>query len=400
MVPRRLVLAAAMLAAAAGGCGLKNKQKLAAHQRWCETRARVIASVGAEHLKVGDLDKAADSAKQALSLAPSCVPARVLLAKVLLEKGRYAAAAEALRGCQSDAPENPEVPYLLGVAHEKRKQYAEALRQYQKACALDPSNDAYVIASAEVLVAQGKAALALELLESRLERIDGGVPMLLLAGELAMMVGQPVKAAGLYRRCLDAEPQQPAAREGYAKALFFAGRHQRALEALRELAAQGDYKEKVSWVYIMMGDCYLASRRVAEARGAYEVAVRIDPGDAEIWLCLAKAALAGGDPSAAAKAARRALALKGDSLDANLLLACALLAQDRPEEASKLLLRAAQADPRNATVLCMLGRCCQALGKKDQAVSYYLRALRSDPDHPLAKHLLAGIELGGSQGRR
>ncbi|OPX21807.1 MAG: hypothetical protein B1H04_06050 [Planctomycetales bacterium 4484_123] len=356
-----------MLAAAAGGCGLKNKQKLAAHQRWCETRARVIASVGAEHLKVGDLDKAADSAKQALSLAPSCVPARVLLAKVLLEKGRYAAAAEALRGCQSDAPENPEVPYLLGVAHEKRKQYAEALRQYQKACALDPSNDAYVIASAEVLVAQGKAALALELLESRLERIDGGVPMLLLAGELAMMVGQPVKAAGLYRRCLDAER---------------------------------DYKEKVSWVYIMMGDCYLASRRVAEARGAYEVAVRIDPGDAEIWLCLAKAALAGGDPSAAAKAARRALALKGDSLDANLLLACALLAQDRPEEASKLLLRAAQADPRNATVLCMLGRCCQALGKKDQAVSYYLRALRSDPDHPLAKHLLAGIELGGSQGRR
>ena len=395
MMVHRLAAILAFLAVGAGGCGLRNKQKLAAHQRWCETRARVIASVGLEHFKVGDLDKAAESARQALSLDAPCVPARVLLAKVLLEKGRYGAAAETLRSCQSAAPENPEVPYLLGVALEKRNQYAEALQQYQKARALDPANDAYVMASAEVLVAQGKPRLALELLESRLERTDGDVAMLLLAGELAMMVGQPDKAAGFYQRCLDAEPGHLVALEGYAKALFFAGRHARALEALCDLVSRDEYRDKASWVYIMMGDCYLAARRPAEARGAYETAVRIDPGDGQIWLCLAKAALAGGDPPAAAQAARRALELKGDSLDANLLLACALLAQGRPEDASKLLLRAAKADPRNATVLCMLGRCCQVTGKRDQAVSYYVQALRSAPDHPLAKRLLADIELKG-----
>ncbi|KKL96072.1 hypothetical protein LCGC14_1848150 [marine sediment metagenome] len=299
----RTATLALLIAALAGGCNFKNKQRIAAHQRWDQTRARVMCSVGTQHLKVGDLAKAEDSASKALALDPDCGPALVLLGKVLLEKGRYLQAEKHLREAELGSPDNAEVPYLLVVALEKRGRYTEALKCYQKARALAPANDAYVLASAEVLVAAGKPKLALELLTARLERTDGEAPMLALAGEVALLVDQPGRAGEFFRRCLDVAPEALGAREGLAKSSFFARQYAQALAALKELSADEDYKEKVSWVYIMSGHCQMALNRPRQAWESYRVASQIDPAEANIWTCLAKAGLAAGDARAAEQAA-------------------------------------------------------------------------------------------------
>lgn len=391
---RKLVIFV-LVAAVIGGCNIKDQQKIEAYQRWHRTRASVMTSLGNEHFKVGELDKAKSSATEALALDKTCVAARTLLAKVFLEKGRYAEAAEEMQKAEKYAPDNAEVPYLLGVALEKRRQYAEALKAYQKARALDPSNDAYVSASAEALVAWGKPRLALELLETRLERTDGNLRLLALAGELATMVGEPAKAAGFYQRYLDLNPKNLAAREGLAKSLYFAGKHAEALEALAELAEHEEHRDKTSWVYIMLGDCHLALNRPPEARRAYQTAARIEPGEPRVWSCLAKAAAAAGDADYAALAAQRALALKEDDPEARLALAYAMMIDGKSGEAAKILTDQNRKRPEDATALCMLGRCYASMGRREQAVSCYVQALRSDPQHRLAKKLLASADLQG-----
>ncbi|HET6428449.1 MAG TPA: tetratricopeptide repeat protein [Phycisphaerae bacterium] len=390
-----LALTALLLA----GCGLENTQKEQAHQRWSTTRAAVICGVGEQHLKSGDLTKAGDRAAEALSLDEKCMPALVLMGRVQLEKGRYAAAEEQFHKAEALAPRHPDIPYLIGVSLEKRGKFDEALEAYQKAGALAPSNDASVIASAEVLVSSGKCQLALELLEARLERSEDELSMLALAGELAMLVGDPGKSADYYRRCLDLEPGHFGAREGLAKANFFGGHYAAALVDLQAIAADKVGGAPSSWVHLMIGDCHMAGNRPEEARRAYREAVRVDPTDAQIWMTLAKASLACDDPAEAARAARQAMSLGGDAVEATVVLACAALARGDPAAAAKLMERVAEQRGDDPTVLCMMGRCRAAQGRHDEAVRFYTRALRADPDHPLAKQLMASVALKDERGQ-
>jgi tetratricopeptide (TPR) repeat protein len=384
-----------VLAAVMGGCAMNDgAQKAEAYQRWYQARAHVLYGVAAGQFKVGDLEKAQAYAGQALALEKDYVPARVLLAKVCLERGQYSEAAEELRRAETLASGNPEIPYLLGVALEKREEYAEALKCYQKARALDPNNDACVTASAEVLVKLDRPRLALQLLETRLERNNGSPEALALAGEVALLAGEPDKAVGFYQRCLDIQPDSLKMRENIAKALFFAKRYDEALQALGKLADTPQYCDNAGWVYLMSGHAYLAMKRPREAQGAYETASRIDPADPLVWVSLAKAAMPVRDYPRAILASRQALALAGDCVEAVLLLGYASLREGRSAEAIDLLKAAAQKHPQDRTLWCMLGRCYAAGGQNDRAVSCYLEALKSDPEDRLARGLLNAAGTG------
>ena len=385
------------------GCGAQpnwtNQQKEQAQNRWAGARAQVICAVGFEHLKSGDLDKAADKAAEALSIAPAHLGAHVLMGKVLLEKGRYAEASSVLDVAGGQAPDNPEIAFLKGVTLEKLGQLDACLTFYQHARALDPANDAYIVAEAEALVAGGKPQLALELLETRMERSEADATMLGLAGEIAMLLGDPRRAAVHYRRCLDAQPKSLQVREALAKAHFFAGQYDEALEVLAVLAEHESYNRKAAWVYLMMGDAAMATNQPIEARRFYETVTVIEPEDAKGWVCLAKAAMAAQHASTAILAARRALALAPDSTEAAIVLGYTLLSQGRGAEAIIVLAPAAEKNPDQPVLQCALGRCYEAAGRTDRAIACYTRALRADPENPLAKGLMASAGLAAGEVR-
>jgi len=382
----------ALAALVLAGCGLHNAQKELADQRWRQARAVVNCDLGEKYLKTGELAEAQNAAAEALSLDGKCVPALVLMGRVLMEKGRYVAAEEYFRKAGELAPKRAEIPYLIGAALEKRGKGAEALEAYQKASALDPACDAYVTASAEVLVSLGKCELAFELLDVRLAHSDGELSMLALAGELAMLVGDPDKSAQYYRRCLDMKPGHLGAREGLAKANFFGGHYPAALADLKVIAADKTDGGPASWVYLMIGDCQMAADRPGEARQAYRDAVRVDADDPRVWMALAKASLACDDPAESSSAARKAMALGGDAVEATLVLACAALAGGDAAGAAKLVDRVLKQRPDDPTALCIMGRCRAAQGHVDEAVGFYTRALRADPNRPLARQLMASAE--------
>lgn len=364
-------------------------ERALAQQRWQGARAQVVCSVGNEYLKVGDLDKAQVSASDAIKLDAKSVPAHVLLAKVWLEKGQYGQSLEELHKAQPLAPERAEIPYLMGVALEKQSELGEALKSYQVARGLDQTNNAYVMASAEVMVAMGNVTEALTVLAGRLAKSEGDAGMLALAGDVALLADEPAKAVDFYQRCQDMQPDSPTAREGLAKARFFSGQYKTALEDLSRLAAVEPYKDKCSWVYIMMGDCHSRLGQSAQAKSAYETASTLEPGEVQVWLELARSALAVKDSARAILSARRALTIEPDHAEASLMLGYAQFRQGQIPAAQATLETAVAQHPDDPMLRCALGRCYAAQGLSQRAADCYTQALKADPQMPLAKSLLA-----------
>jgi Flp pilus assembly protein TadD len=383
-------------------------EKAKSEQRWSSARAHVLCGVGEEHLKVGDLDKAATSAKEALTLDKDYVRARVLLAKVLLEEGKYAEAAAELQTAQSQAPKQAEIPYLLGVALEKRDQSAEALACYQQARQLDETNLAYTMAAAEVLAQTQRPEEGLAMLDSALGRSDPDFSALALAGELALLANKPAQAAVYYQRGLDVNPKSTQARESLGRAHFLAGNYPACLEALAPLLEAGRPTAGVAastgngqpsavsstWIHLVAGDAYLATARPAEAKAQYETACAMEPEDAAGWVGQAKAALALNDSARAILAARKARTLAPENVEAVEALGYALLRQGQTAAAREEFSRAVESHPDNPTLLCLLGRCYWRLGQKAQATGLYRKALEVDGENLLARKLLANAVRG------
>lgn len=390
---RRLAKAGLMAAVIFGlcGCGVFNpedSQRVEAYKRWHSARAHMAVGVGNEHLRTGELEKARAKAVEALTLDAEYVPGHLLLARVQLEAGEYAEAAEQLKRVEALASQNAQIPYLMGVAMENRGDYAAALECYQKARALDGVNDSYVQAMAECLVAMGRQRQALDLLEDRANKSNPGVELIALAGEVATMLDEHARAADYYQRCLDLSPGSLSLRESLTRAQFLAGQHGEALENLRRLEAHPNYRQKAAWVYAMMGDAQLTLNRAAEARASYQTAAELQPANAARWAALAKAALALSDDALATQSAKRALNVADDCAEASLVLGYVLARQKQWKQAVEVLAPAARRHEQDAAVVCLLGRCHAALGEKQLATACYEQVLRHYPRHALARSLL------------
>ena len=196
-----ILLAPCLLA----GCGTKpiSEAKQEAYHRWHHTRAQVVCEVAAEQLRVGQLDLAGSKVREALALDGEYLPARILLGKVLLEKGEYIIASAQLTELAGDVPESAEIHYLLGAALEKEGRLDEALNSYRRSHQLDEKNPAPVAAVGEVLVALDRLEEAQLYMESYITPAASEPTLHELAGRVAMMRCQYEKAATYYEQAAD-----------------------------------------------------------------------------------------------------------------------------------------------------------------------------------------------------
>lgn len=384
--------AVALIAIAVGGlvgCTSHKQARVEAHQRWYETRASVLLSVGEDQFRVGDLDGAGNSAKEALALSPKMTSAHMLLARVAIEQGRYVQAQQILLAVAGQEPSNAQIPYLMGVVKERRREYGHALRFYDKARALSAHNAAYVLASAEVLAALDRADEGLALIEGKLPELDPTAGLHQVAGELAMLAGKPGKAAEHYTQARMLAPDNLDIQVSLAKADFFAGRYRAATIILdRLIAEEKDYADR-PWMLTMLGDSHLALGHSREAKACFVRATELEPADARHWVKLAKAAVICQDLPRAVLSAGRALHLEPTDAQASVLLGYALLSQGLAAPANDVLASAVRAHPRDPMLRCLLGRSYAAMGDKQQAERCYQATLEIDPDDVIARHLLA-----------
>lgn len=384
------ILAGIVVLIAAGCQGTDatfSEQQQDAQGRWSNARASVAFRVAENRLSAGALDEAHKAVEQALSLEPDSFEAKIVLGRVLIEKGRFTEAVELLsRVCQS-RPNDAKTAYYLGVAQEKNGRLEDALATYRRAYGLDQSDIGPIKAAAEVLVAMGQPRAAMLQIESYLPKAQDDPGMYELAGRLALMGKEYDKAADYFQQVLDMDHQNVRYAELLARAQHSAGRYAQLEDNLTGLIGRKGY-EAPTWVYLMLGDAYLAQRRGKDAFNAYFTASERESGRVEVWLSLSRAALAMNDSPRAVASAQRALQVSEGDINAQLLLGYALLRDSQPARAILVLTAAAADHPASSTIQCLMGRAHTAVGQKSEAVRCYTVAVRLEPGNVVARQLL------------
>lgn len=155
-----------------------------------------------------------------------------------------------------------------------------------------------------------------------------------------------------------------------------------AAGARARLAAPGDRFLAYAGFHLANGTLAFRDGQLDLALAAFEEAVRLEPGVAELHGNLGAARLerarrtgAPADLAAATDDLERAAALEPKLPGPLVSLGAAYLASDRPGDAIEALERALRLDPREPAIWFNLGAACHALGRDADAIAAFDRAL-------------------------
>lgn len=200
--------------------------------------------------------------------------------------------------------------------------------------------------------------------------------------------GQLQNAEALYRRILQAQPNNP-------DALHFLGmlRHQRGDDAdavcliEQSIAQQPDYAD----AYNSLGNILNSLNRTAEAIVAYRRAIACRADFAEAFNNLGVALRAQGEPAEAIQVLQQGIALKPDYADAYFSLGRALSAADQPDAAIQAIQEGLRRNPRRPGGHRQLGRLFYRLNRIEEAIACYRQWAEQNPDDPEAQYMLAAV---------
>jgi len=139
------------------------------------------------------------------------------------------------------------------------------------------------------------------------------------------------------------------------------------------------------------GKNYLDQGQGQKALEAYEQAVKLSPGEADVHLNRANAQLLLGNAPAAIQAAEEALRLDANLAAAHFVKGAALMRQQNVEEALKALQTARNLDlgEREPALGYLLGAAHAKLEHWDEAIGAFMEVVTDQPEHPAASYQLS-----------
>jgi tetratricopeptide (TPR) repeat protein len=234
----------------------------------------------------GDLDKAVALARVALKADARNARARLVLARVAIERGDAEAAYTELRRAQRQAPDDPDVLYYLAlVSGDLARTTFEALYT------LAPESARVRQLMAEALEAQEKRADAEAEYEAALKADPSLVDALLGLGKLKRIRVACDEAIALYQKAEAIRPT-PEGAFGLGTCLAAKRDDERAIEHFRQALAR-DGRMAVAWVGLGLSLTRLD--RTPDAIAALQKAIAIEPGMSEAYYALGQAYRRAGD---------------------------------------------------------------------------------------------------------
>lgn len=375
----------------AAGCANGPKeptQKEAAMLRWNTARSDVLYGMARQQYQNGNFAESRKALDDAIKLNAKNAQLYVLRAKLGIELGQLESAEKSLQVARELNGKDPEVDYLFGVINERWQKREVALECYTRASEEAPSEPAYLMARAEMLVAMDRLPEALSLLRDRMAYFEYSAAIRDAVGQMLVQQGKYADGAVVLRQASILAPDELAIREHLAIALFFAGDYREAGSILGRLVKEDRYRARAD-LHTALGECQLQAGSVPEARESFETASQLDPSSAGIWLKLTKAALELNDVRRAELSARKALSIEPGSSEVHLALGYVRLRQNRLDDALAAFRKAGSLDSGDPVSLCMSGLILEKQGKHTEAIDCYARALKLKPHDELAATLMA-----------
>jgi len=389
---RIILMTVAMMLA--GGCANQAKQPTP-HQAgvasWDDARSSVMIGLAKDQYDAGQLDKARQTINDAIKLSPESANARILSARIAIEQSQLELAEKELRLARQFDPRAADADYLSGVVYQRWQKPDLAFDCYSHACDKGPSELAYLMAKAEMLVSMERSTEALQLLQDRVVFFEHSAVIRDAVGELLVGQKRYPEAVDMLREASILTPEDLTIKEHLAMVYFYAHQSGDALESLNRLVANDKFAHRGD-LRAAIGECDCELGEYRDARAAFEVATQLDPGSAGWWIGLAKAAIQCSDYQRAELSLHKAMALDAGNSQANLLMGCLRLRQDRLPEALAAFNKVSSGDNADSLSLCMSGYVLQKLGRTHEAAEYYKKALQRDPHDELAAQLMAGVD--------
>lgn len=350
------------------------------------------------HLRAGERVAAREALQQALSSAETYFPARLRLAQLAEEEGRWSDAEAQWRWLAQHRPWEPEHTVALARALYAQGRVAEAEAQL-----LPPANRGQLEALVQLaaIYRQEDRFDAAETVLERARALDGtAVAVLEETAALELARQQPQAAERALRRAVELAPQRLSARLALGR--LYAYQLNQPAAADEQFRAALALAPDDPTLHRQLGEVLLQSGNPRAAIESFRRAVQLAPASHEARHGLATAYLALGRLAEAQREEQRALELAGGNYTLAIVgLGDIAREQGRYEEAVRHYQEALQRDAALASAYLGLGRVALAQGQPQIAVTHLRAGLAHAPDDvalrlALGEALLQQQDLAGA----
>ncbi|MBT8442752.1 MAG: tetratricopeptide repeat protein, partial [Gammaproteobacteria bacterium] len=315
---------------------------------------------------------------------------RIELARLLVTMEQAEDAEANLKRAIEEDPESGTLRLALGGFYESRDRLGDAIQTYEALGRAQPLTP-------EGLAARNRVALlnlgvddgrAREIIEAILDEVPNNVDALLNRAAFSIQDGELGEAIADLRSALAKQPDSERGQLMIARAYLLNGDVPLAEDAYRRLVENNPSNRAArNELASLIGNRGDAEQAAALLRETLEMA----PGDVGASRNLVRAMLLQQDYAGAEKEARRILDLGESSGDADFQLGQALQAQGETERAIAAFKEALDKNPAAEAALTELMRLLVQADRRDEAEAFLLQHVGANPDLPLPRLVLGDL---------
>ncbi len=252
-----------------------------------------------------------------------------------------------------------------------------------------PENADVHLALAQLAMADGDAAKAMQALDEALRIDPRHLDSLLLKGDLLRATGKPAEAEAIFRETLKIEPRQASARLALAGIAFADNRPEEARKEVDAILKTQPGNQQARYTLALID---FSEKKTERARDTLAAVLKASPNNVPALLLGGTIEYSLGNLQTAEAHLNKVVKVVPNNLFALRMLAATQLRLGRPDDAARTLAPALKSTRQDVGVLIVAGEI--ALARKDfaQASAYFEQAAQRSPDN-------AGIltELGISR---
>jgi tetratricopeptide (TPR) repeat protein len=288
---------------------------------------------GAEAMRAGNLNAAADDFLQAVKLDPSFAEAYLNLGLVRVQQARYEDAVVTLRRGVAIKPKLRGANLFLGIALYRQDQFEQAIAALKRAAQMEPSNAQVFMWLGIAELGKGDALAASYSLDKAAQLKPGDVDILYHRGRAHMMVSKD-SYEQMYKLAPDSWRVHQVLSQSFAEA-------DRLDDAIAEAQLAIKLKPEEAGLHQELGDLYWRQNQLANAETQFQNELKIEP----------------------------------ESADAMYKLAAISIERSKADVAAGLLTKVLKQKPHSADAEYQLGRAQAQMGNVDDAVNNFKAAV-------------------------
>jgi len=344
--------------------------------------------MGLAYSALGNTKAAINAYRKAIKYDPSYVKAHFNLGLKLIDKRQLTEALQQFEWVLQRNPNHTKSYFNLGRISKVKKDYAAALKHYQKAISLRNGDYPEAMVNMGLIhFKQQKYSQAIKAYNEAIRLRPNYAKAWYQLGLAQLQKGMPAEAENSLKRSTKNRPDYYQAWTALGDFYVQEGDLDDGISAYQQaLTFRSDYQP----AQLALADVYHHQQRDAEALSLYKALLADYPNFGVVWAKLGVIYEAMGKHSEAKKSLLQAIQLNPQDIDSKRLLAKLMLTLKQPREAVALLASALEVDSGRSELYLEYGKALSASGNGSSALTELEKGLRLDPGN---QEIMKAIQL-------